>query len=105
MIPDAMELADETLIVANNPALVELLAFYGKAGRNGWTTRRMGEAGSRDPRRLHSQALTLDCLEPSAGNPDAPLELRQSPCYRLTRTGWTMLQTVKAMDNSRASAA
>jgi len=92
---DLLDFEDEQRLLQAAPGLTELLAHYHPEGESHWNRRWATESlSSRELRRMHALAVGAGWLEISAGNADAPEDLRQTARYRLTRAGKTVLQAV-----------
>jgi len=92
---DLLDFEDEQRLFLAAPGLSDLLANYLPKEESQWSRRWDSEAiSSRELRRIHALAVGAGWLEISAGNPDAPEDLRQTARYRLTRAGKTVLQAV-----------
>lgn len=90
---ELLEINSESDLLAGHPGLLPLLTHYQVDGKPAWMPRRRREdLHPREEQRLHAIALAEGWLEPSGGNPDAPLELRETAFYRLTRAGKSAMQ-------------
>lgn len=93
---DLLDFEDEQRLLLAAPGLTELLANYHSQGDSPWRSRWDIEGiPNRELRRLHALALGAGWLEISAGNADAPEDLRHAPRYRLTRGGKSVLQMMQ----------
>lgn len=89
---DLLDFDDDSRFLQSTPALLGLLEYYTGEGKSDWKPRRSDDQiPDREMKRLHAMALGAGWLEPSAGNPEAPEELRAQASYRLTRLGRSAL--------------